>query len=126
MKLSIALVILAGSSTALAKDAPPAAITSFPGYDEPARPWTDVEYAAGRQRCRDRIEQARAASGQPELDRSPAGEEQPLLHYAIDRRIDGCGVLVPVSDPADIREPPASGTRIPTRRSSAIIGSPSG
>lgn len=108
MKLSIAIVALMAASAALAGDIPPPPSASLPSYDEPSRPWTDDEDATARKSCRDRIEQVRAASGKPELDQVPAATSEPLLHYAVDRRIDDCSVLVPVADPADIRavQPP--------------------
>lgn len=109
MKLGMIALALAGSSAALSTDAPPAPTLDQASYEEPARRWTDVEDATSRQRCRDRIERVRAASGKPELEVKPAGEEEPLLHYAVDKRVDGCGVLVPVGDPTDLRSPPAPG-----------------
>jgi hypothetical protein len=101
MKLAIAAVLVSGVAFA----APPARIDQ-PGYETPARPWTGIETPSRELECRDRINQARAAAGKPELDWSPAIEEKPELLYAVDHRVDGCGVLVPVSDPAAIRQPP--------------------
>lgn len=93
----------------LASATPPAAIVSLPSYEGPARPWPNLQDTEAKKYCRERIQQARAAAGQPRLDRSPASADKPILHYAVDRRIDGCGVLVPVGDPAGMLPPPEPG-----------------
>jgi hypothetical protein len=93
----------------LASATPPAAIVSLPSYEEPARPWPNVQETEATKDCRKRIELARAAAGRPRLDRAPADANKPILHYAVDRRIDGCGVLVPVGDPAGMLPPPEPG-----------------
>ena len=56
--------------------------------------------------CRDRIETVRAERGLPMLDRQPASTEDPLLIAAVDRRIDGCSVLVMRHDTSDVRPVP--------------------
>lgn len=89
--------------------APPSSVMSLPSYEEPARPWPSVDAAEADRRCRDRIEQVRAQAGKPKLERGPADPGEPLLMYAVDHRIDGCGVLVPVADPADVRTSPEPG-----------------
>jgi len=81
------------------------------GADEPqaggAKTPMSVEADPDREICRDRIEHARAASGQPPLlQRGPATPEDPVLIYAVDRRQDGCAVMVVAGDPADIRPLP--------------------
>lgn len=59
--------------------------------------------------CRDRITQAREAAGKPPLlDREPASPDKPYHIYAVDRRQDGCAVMVMKGDPADIRPLPAA------------------
>ncbi|KPF65439.1 hypothetical protein IP79_03055 [Porphyrobacter sp. AAP60] len=59
--------------------------------------------------CRDRITQAREAAGKPPLlDREPASPEKPYHIYAVDRRQDGCAVMVMKGDPADIRPLPSA------------------
>ena len=93
----------------LASATPPAAIVSPPSYQEPARPWPNLAETEAKKYCRDRIQQARAAAGQPRLDRAPASPAKPILHYAVDRRIDGCGVLVPVGAPAEMLPLPEPG-----------------
>ena len=57
--------------------------------------------------CRDRITQARESAGKPPLlDRAPASPDNPHHIYAVDRRQDGCSVMVMKGDPADIRPLP--------------------
>lgn len=56
--------------------------------------------------CRDRIHEAREQTGQPPLDREPATGDDALLIWAVDRRMDGCSVLVVKGDPSDIRPIP--------------------
>jgi hypothetical protein len=57
--------------------------------------------------CRDRITHAREAAGKPPLlEREPASPDRPYLIYAVDRRQDGCAVMVMKGDPADIRPLP--------------------
>lgn len=102
----VPVIALAASSVSLAQGVPSPDRLDQPSYEAPARPWTDVERAA-RKDCADRIQQAREASGKPELDKRPAPKDGALHQYAVDTRVDGCGVLVPVSDPADLREVPA-------------------
>ena len=56
--------------------------------------------------CRDRIEQVRRETGQPTLDRGGSPQE-PLLIAAVDKRIDGCSVMVMRNDTSDLRPLPA-------------------
>lgn len=59
------------------------------------------------ERCRDRITVAREAAGKPPLlDRGPASPDRPYHIYAVDKRIDGCAVMVMHGDPTDIRPIP--------------------
>lgn len=112
-KAIVAAMLVGGAASA----SPPHGRLDQPGYEAPARPWTSVEQAELESRCRDRIEQARAEAGRPKLEREPADPDKPLLMYAVDRRIEGCGVLVPVGDPSDLRiaPPPGKPERIPAR-----------
>jgi hypothetical protein len=117
------LLLLAAVAPALAQevgDAPPGdqastpadsgeaeAMAAMPSYRGPVLAWKT--YEDGRLDdviCRDRIHKAREESGQPPLDREPATEEEPLLIWAVDRREDGCAVLVAKGDPDDIRPIP--------------------
>lgn len=103
-------------SLVLTSATPPAPLDQ-PGFEQPAKPWASIEEAEDARLCRDRIEEVRAEAGKPRLERGPADPEEPLLMYAVDRQIDGCRVLVPVSDPADIRHspPPSAPQIIPAR-----------
>lgn len=102
LKVIFAAMLMSGVASA----APPADRLDQPGYEAPAKPWSNVEQAELERRCRHRIEQARTDAGKPKLEGEPADAEKPLLIYAVDHRMDGCGVLVPVNDPADVRSPP--------------------
>jgi hypothetical protein len=62
--------------------------------------------APDRQACADRITQVREATGQPRLQRETADPGKPLLIAAVDKRIDGCRVLVMAADPRDVRPEP--------------------
>lgn len=110
--IGVALVMSAMGGTAT-----PAQQLDQPEYENPAKPWASVEQAERDRRCRDRIEQVRAEAGRPQLERGPADADKPLMMYAVDRKIDGCSVMVPVADPTDIRTSPAPGKpeRIPAR-----------
>ena len=58
--------------------------------------------------CRDRITRARKEAGKPPLlDREPASPDKPYHIYAVDRRQDGCAVMVMKGDVQDIRPLPA-------------------
>ncbi|MDC8753276.1 hypothetical protein OIK40_01315 [Erythrobacter sp. sf7] len=60
------------------------------------------------EQCRDRITQVRESTGKPPLlDRAPASPERPHRIYAVDKRIDGCAVMVMHGDVSDIRPLPA-------------------
>lgn len=114
MRLSVLLAVpfVMGFSPANELSTDPARALAFdlPGYSRPAAPATgDLEDFVRRATCRDTIRQARAASGQPPLlERGPASADEPLLYKAVDRKVDGCDVLVMVGDPNDIRPvPPA-------------------
>ncbi|WP_298466412.1 hypothetical protein [uncultured Erythrobacter sp.] len=94
-----------------------------PAYVSPAKPWTTIENATkpvvyetqrgvrlgtiDPQDCRDRISKAREALGlPPQLDREPASPDKPHLIYAVDRRQDGCSVMVMKGNRDDIRQLP--------------------
>jgi hypothetical protein len=82
-------------------------MAAMPSYRGPVLAWKT--YEDGRPDdviCRDRIHKAREESNQRPLDREPATEEEPLLIWAVDRREDGCAVLVAKGDPDDIRPIP--------------------
>jgi hypothetical protein len=56
--------------------------------------------------CRDRIQEVRRELGKPALDRDAAPQD-PLFIAAVDKRIDGCSVMVMRNDTSDIRPLPA-------------------
>jgi hypothetical protein len=92
-----ALALLGAADTLPAPPAEPQAALRV------ARPVTPSE-----KECRDRITHARAAAGKPPLlEREPASPAKPYHIYAVDRRQDGCAVMVMKGDPADIRPLPA-------------------
>ena len=60
------------------------------------------------EQCRDRITAVREAKDKPPLlDRAPASPDKPHRIYAVDKRIDGCAVMVMHGDVTDIRPLPA-------------------
>ncbi|MEM7700613.1 MAG: hypothetical protein AAF251_01615 [Pseudomonadota bacterium] len=68
-----------------------------------------------RETCRDRIVQTKAeavqsppgpAASLPLLQRQPATPQKPQAIYAVDRREDGCGVMVMMGNPDDVRPVP--------------------
>jgi hypothetical protein len=98
MRTALPLIALV-CATGAAADAPR---TPSPEVRAPA-----ASLSAEQRVCRDRIEQVRAASGLPRLDRDNATpEDQPLLIAAVDKRIGGCSVMVMYHDMSDIRPIP--------------------
>jgi hypothetical protein len=67
-------------------------------------PQTSTQHSA---HCRDTIELVRERLGKPKLDRQAARPAEAGKWLAVDRRFDNCRVLVPASDPSDIRPEPA-------------------
>ena len=57
--------------------------------------------------CRDRIHMVRQERGLPMLQRDTASPDEPLLIAAVDKRIDGCSVMVMRNDLSDVRPLPA-------------------
>jgi hypothetical protein len=66
----------------------------------------DIPYQPSQAVCRDRIIEAREERGLPELRRETAAPDEPLLIAAVDKRIDGCAVLVMRNNTSDIRPLP--------------------
>ena len=56
--------------------------------------------------CRDRIELVRQERGLPTLQRDTASPDEPLLIAAVDKRIDGCSVMVMRNNTSDVRPIP--------------------
>ncbi|MXP42813.1 hypothetical protein GRI75_14295 [Altererythrobacter soli] len=91
MRLVLALLApLATAATSPEQGAPP------PGAEE----------REPTENCRGRIERVRQERGLPQLRRDSASPEEPLLIAAVDKRIDGCAVLVMRHDAGDIRPLP--------------------
>jgi hypothetical protein len=103
-----------------AEPLPPVHSLDNPAYSDPAHKWATVEDADTEgmrielpgnvsldirdpRDCRDRIEYVRAANGQPPLlDREPASPDEAQAIYAVDRRQDGCSVMVMMGKPEEI------------------------
>lgn len=78
-----------------------------PGSEAPAREWSNIgDVLPNSENCRDRIHQVREERGLPELDRETIDPDEPMLIWAIDRREDGCSVMVVKDNPEDIRPIP--------------------
>ena len=67
---------------------------------------TTPEGAGFRENCRDRIELVREERGLPKLERDSASHDEALLIAAVDKRVDGCSVMVMRHDTSDIRPLP--------------------
>jgi len=117
--LTSAFLVVAAIGPALAQDQSPDAtatdattasnqpLYAMPSYRGPAVAWKNYEDAEIEKAiCRDRIHQAREELGLPELDREPATGDEAMAIWAVDRREDGCAVLVAMGDPEDIRPIP--------------------
>ena len=59
--------------------------------------------------CTDRIHLVRQERGLPKLQRDTATPDEPLLIAAVDKRIDGCSVMVMRGNLADVRPIPEAG-----------------
>ena len=57
--------------------------------------------------CRDRVRQADPKTDQAVIERKPATTEKSMMIWAVDRRENGCGVMVMKGDLNDVREVPA-------------------
>lgn len=57
--------------------------------------------------CRDTIHEVREERGLPELEDKTANADEPLFIAAVDKRIDGCSMLVMRNDTSDVRPLPA-------------------
>ena len=119
MRIPALFLILALGTGAAAEEvslqtAPPVASPlglDLPSYQEPAAAWKSIEEAEAEQnaQCRDRIRRAREDLGQPELERQTASPDEPLLMWAVDHHREGCGAIVMIGDPEDIRPVPERG-----------------
>ncbi|HYD24298.1 MAG TPA: hypothetical protein VEB68_05845 [Croceibacterium sp.] len=96
MRVVLPLVALALATGAAAREA---------ALPEPI-PGAIVAQIGPKAVCRDRIHLVREERGLPKLEREPASAEEPLLIAAVDKRIDGCSVLVMRDDIRDVRPLP--------------------
>lgn len=102
----------------LALEPPKAGVPlAMPSYSAPAERWRDLRDALppSPEECRDRIRQIREQNGQPELRRETADDEEPLMLWAVDRREDGCSVMVVKDNPDDIRPIPKTNGEVKLR-----------
>lgn len=105
MRIVLPLAALLFTSAATAADAPSArssapAQRSAPQFDQ------GVISPDEARSCRDRIHTAREERGLPKLQRDTASPDEPLFIAAVDKRIDGCSVLVMRNNTSDIRPLP--------------------
>lgn len=77
-------------------------------HDAPMFDHAPLQQMDGVQVCRDRIHQAREERGLPSLDRGTASADEALLIAAVDRRIDGCSVMVMRNNLSDVRPLPTT------------------
>ncbi len=84
----------------LATGASPQPAPVVPGPD------LDLSHQPSQAVCRDRIIEAREERGLPALRRETASPDEPLFIAAVDKRIDGCSVLVMRNNTSDIRPLP--------------------
>jgi hypothetical protein len=89
---------------ALTLVAPLAIATTTP--EQPSPDFTAPERAELRENCRDRIVLVREELGLPKLERDTASPDEPLLIAAVDKRIDGCAVMVMHGNTSDVRPLP--------------------
>lgn len=117
MPTTAKLILLTLSAGGAAGVSPPPAQMDQPAYETPAKRWNDLERPSRELRCRERTEQARSVERRPLLDRSPASEHEGNPIYAVDRSIDGCGVLVRMGAPGGAlpRPEPATPVVVPAR-----------
>jgi hypothetical protein len=87
----------------LALLAPLATAATAATAPDQAAPPPGAEEREPTENCRGRIERVRQKRGLPQLRRDSASPEEPLLIAALDKRIDGCAVLVMRHDAGDVR-----------------------
>ena len=97
----IALLLTTGAGVPQAVQVQPE-----PGAPTLNGPGLQIAATPGAAVCRDRIHEVRRELGQPALDRE-APSQEPLFIAAVDKRIDGCSVMVMRNDTSDIRPLPA-------------------
>ena len=77
-----------------------------PIYQEPARPWSDVERETGDITCETLPEKTKDAN-QPLLERKPATPNEATMYAAVDYAENGCPVLVRYEEVNNTRVAPA-------------------
>ena len=86
---------------------------------QPSPDFNPPERAELRENCRDRIALVPEERSLPKLGRDTASPDEPLLIAAVDKRIDGCAVMVMHGNTSDARPLPefqeGSGQLIPAR-----------
>lgn len=103
MRIALPLLALAFSTASAAGPTPFGSTeTPFGSTDE-----RQAQPGSPERVCRDRIQTVREERGLPKLDRGNASKEEPLFIAAVDKRIDGCSVMVMRNDTSDIRPLPA-------------------
>lgn len=82
-----------------ASDAPPAPPRAYDGQPlATMREWRPEDFMAGS-KCRDsNLPAAGNPGGQPLFERGPATADMGQYIYAVDRRIDGCSVVMVMSE----------------------------
>lgn len=106
----IALVLTAGASAE--NIGAPEAVPPEPV------PGAQIAEADPQAVCRDRIHMARQERGLPTLQRDTASLDEALFIAAVDKRIDGCSVMLMRDNLSDVRPLPAiagPGRMIPER-----------
>jgi hypothetical protein len=102
MRLAVSLMVLTFTTGAAAESVQaPQAVPPEPV------PGAFVAHTDGKAVCRDRIHEVRQERGLPKLQRDTASPDEALLIAAVDKRIDGCSVMVMLNDLSDVRPLPA-------------------
>ncbi|UVI38840.1 hypothetical protein [Qipengyuania spongiae] len=88
----------------------PPALFDQPAYERPATNWRDIDDAGPQsKKCADTIRRVRAENGLPEIHNGNERSVDPLFVKAVEKRIDGCPVLVMAHDTDDLRPGPEPG-----------------
>ncbi len=99
MRIVLPLIALVASTGAVPAPEPALPILPTPMLEGPPGPGEAV--------CRDIIHEAREERGLPKLAEKEASADEPLFIAAVDKRLDGCSMLVMRNDTSDIRPLPA-------------------
>lgn len=91
---------------------PPPASFDQPAYERPAINWRDIDDAEPHsEKCVDTIRRVRAENGLPEIQDGNERPADPPFVKAVEKRIDGCPVLVMAHDTDDPRSGPEPGDK---------------